>query len=138
MNKAKTDLPPTARKTLYFLLAVYSINFVDRQILSVLIEPIKADLGLTDTQLGFLTGFAFALFYATLGVPIGRLADRTNRVSIISAAAAIWAEAPIAKPHNAIVVVRLINSSLLRVWISRRRVLCGNGIPVECQWCIVH
>ena len=90
MNESKTELPPTARKTLLFLLAVYSINFVDRQILSVLIEPIKQDLGLTDTQLGLLTGFAFALFYATLGVPIGRLADRTNRVSIISAAAAIW------------------------------------------------
>ncbi|MCH2186307.1 MFS transporter [Myxococcota bacterium] len=90
MDKKETELPATARRTLFFLLAIYSINFVDRQILSVLIEPIKADLGLTDTELGFLTGFAFAVFYATLGVPIGRLADRANRVSIISVAATIW------------------------------------------------
>ena len=62
MDKEETELPPTARRTLFFLLAIYSINFVDRQILSVLIEPIKADLGLTDTELGFLTGFAFAVF----------------------------------------------------------------------------
>ncbi|MEE3326310.1 MAG: MFS transporter [Myxococcota bacterium] len=81
---------PGARLALSLLVVVYAINFVDRQILSVLIEPIKAELGLSDTQLGFLTGFAFAVFYATLGVPIGRLADRVNRVSIISAAAALW------------------------------------------------
>ena len=71
-------------------MVVYAINFVDRQILSVLIEPIKADLGLSDSQLGFLTGFAFAIFYATLGVPIGRLADRVNRVSIIAGAVTLW------------------------------------------------
>jgi MFS family permease len=90
MKESNTEIPQAARKTLLFLVAIYSINFADRQILSVLIEPIKADLGLSDTQLGLLTGFAFAVFYATLGVPIGRLADRANRVSIISAAAAIW------------------------------------------------
>ena len=81
---------PGARTALCLLVVVYSINFVDRQILSVLIEPIKADLGLSDTQLGLLTGFAFAIFYATLGVPIGRLADRVNRVNIIAGAAALW------------------------------------------------
>lgn len=90
MKDTNPAMPPEARKTLIFLVAIYSINFVDRQILSVLIEPIKADLGLSDTELGLLTGFAFALFYATLGVPIGRLADRANRISIISAAAGIW------------------------------------------------
>ena len=81
---------PGARTALFLLVVVYSINFVDRQILSVLIEPIKTDLGLSDTQLGLLTGFAFAIFYATLGVPIGRLADRVNRVNIIAGAAALW------------------------------------------------
>lgn len=81
---------PGARMALFFLVTVYAINFVDRQILSVLIEPIKADLNLSDTQLGFLTGFAFAIFYSTLGIPIGRLADRSNRVTIISVSAAFW------------------------------------------------
>ena len=81
---------PGARAALFLLVVVYAINFVDRQILSVLIEPIKEDLGLSDTQLGVLTGFAFALFYATLGVPMGRWADRVNRVNIIAGAAALW------------------------------------------------
>ena len=72
------------------LLLVYIFNFVDRQILSVLQEGIKADLGLNDTQLGLVGGVAFALFYATLGVPIARLADRTKRTWIISASLATW------------------------------------------------
>ncbi len=72
------------------LLVVYTFNFVDRQILSILLEAIKLDLALTDTQLGMLTGFAFALFYATLGIPIARWADRGNRVNIISLALLIW------------------------------------------------
>ena len=72
------------------LLVVYTFNFIDRQILSILLEAIKLDLQLSDTQLGMLTGFAFALFYATLGIPIARWADRSNRVKIISLALAIW------------------------------------------------
>ena len=54
------------------LVVVYTFNFIDRQILSILLEPIKLDLGLSDTQLGLLTGFAFAFFYAFLGMPIAR------------------------------------------------------------------
>ena len=69
---------------------VYTFNFIDRQILSILLEPIKQDLGLSDTALGMLTGFAFALFYATLGIPIARLADRGNRRNIIAGALTIW------------------------------------------------
>ena len=80
------------RITLWVLLAVYTLNFLDRQILNILAEPIKRDLGLTDTQLGLLAGPAFAVFYAVLGIPIARYADRgsTNRVTLISAALAIW------------------------------------------------
>ena len=55
------------------LVVVYTFNFIDRQILSILLESIKTDLGLSDTSLGFLTGFAFALFYATLGIPIANM-----------------------------------------------------------------
>lgn len=75
---------------LYTLLAVYIFNFVDRQILSLLMEPIKQDLDLSDTQLGFMSGIAFAIFYTTLGMPIAWLADRSNRVNIISIAITIW------------------------------------------------
>ena len=75
---------------LYSLLVVYIFNFVDRQIMALFMEPIKQDLDLSDTQLGFMTGIAFAIFYTTLGIPIARLADKRNRVTIISWAIAIW------------------------------------------------
>jgi len=72
------------------LVVIYTFNFIDRQILSILLEPIKNDLGLSDTELGMLTGFAFALFYATLGIPIARWADRGNRRNLIALALTIW------------------------------------------------
>jgi MFS family permease len=72
------------------LVAVYTLNFVDRVILGILVPPIKADLHLTDTELGFLGGTAFAIFYTALGVPIGRLADRFNRVWIIAVSLGLW------------------------------------------------
>mgnify|MGYP001815804672 CR=1 FL=1 len=75
---------------LSILVVVYTFNFIDRQILSILLEPIKQDLGLSDTQLGLLTGFAFALFYATLGIPIARYADKGNRRNLVALALAIW------------------------------------------------
>ncbi len=72
------------------LLFVYIFNFIDRQILAILAQSIKADLGLTDTQLGLLSGLAFGIFYATLGIPIARLADKHNRVNIIAICLTIW------------------------------------------------
>ena len=72
------------------LVMVYVFNFVDRQILAILAESIKTDLDLSDTQLGLLSGVAFGIFYATLGIPIARLADRYSRVNIISICLAIW------------------------------------------------
>lgn len=75
---------------LLLLTLVYTFNHIDRQILIILLEPIKTDLGLNDTQLGLLSGLAFAAFYATLGIPIAMLADRGNRRTIISVALAIW------------------------------------------------
>jgi len=80
----------TRRYALSVLVVVYTFNFIDRQILSILLEPIKLDLQLSDTQLGMLTGFAFAAFYATLGIPIARYADRSNRRNLIAAALTIW------------------------------------------------
>jgi predicted MFS family arabinose efflux permease len=72
------------------LTLVYAFNFVDRQILVILQEPIKNDMGLSDAQLGLLSGFSFALVYITAGIPIAYWADRTNRRNIIAAALAIW------------------------------------------------
>ncbi|HEX2138921.1 MAG TPA: MFS transporter [Woeseiaceae bacterium] len=72
------------------LVVVYMFNFIDRQILAILLPAIKAEFGLSDTVLGFLAGSAFALFYATLGVPIALLADRWNRRNLIALALAIW------------------------------------------------
>ncbi len=75
---------------LFILTGVYTFNFIDRQILVILQESIKAELGLTDTQLGLLTGLTFALFYVTLGIPIARLADRSNRRNIVAGSLALW------------------------------------------------
>ncbi len=72
------------------LTGVYVFNFLDRQILVILQEAIKVDLHLSDAQLGLLSGFAFAVFYVTVGVPIARMADRGNRVTIISVSLAVW------------------------------------------------
>lgn len=78
------------RYGLYLLLVIYTLNFVDRQIVAVLGEDIKRDLNLDDTQFGLLGGLAFAVFYTVLGIPIARFAERGNRVGIISGALAIW------------------------------------------------
>ena len=84
--------PAYVRYVLWLLLLVYILNFLDRQIVTILAEPIRRDLGLNDTQLGLLGGLAFALFYTVLGVPIARYADRatTNRVNVIAIALAVW------------------------------------------------
>ena len=75
---------------LFMLVWVSILNFVDRQILAILLEPIRAEFGLSDTQLGFLTGFSFALFYAIMGIPLARLADRSSRRNLIAAVITLW------------------------------------------------
>ena len=75
---------------LLVLVIVYILNFIDRQILSILAVDIKADLGLTDADMGFLGGAAFAVFYALFGIPLGRLADNWSRVKLLSIGLALW------------------------------------------------
>lgn len=75
---------------LAILTIVYVFNFIDRQILVILQPLIKAELDLSDTQLGLLSGFSFAIFYTVLGIPIARLADRSNRRNIIAIALTVW------------------------------------------------
>jgi len=76
--------------TVVLLTLVYVVSFVDRYILGLLVEPIKADMGLTDTQIGLLLGPAFAVFYATMGMPLGWLADRAPRKWIVGVGATLW------------------------------------------------
>lgn len=78
------------RFALAMLTAVYALNFIDRQILVILQEPIKAEMGLSDAQLGLLSGFAFAVVYVTAGIPIAYWADRGNRRNVVSLAVAVW------------------------------------------------
>ena len=91
-----TPVTGTARAGLYsftvviLLSAVYTFNFLDRQLLSILSEPIRKELNLSYTQVGMLTGLTFALFYTTFGIPLAWLADRTHRVRIIAAACTLW------------------------------------------------
>lgn len=68
----------------------FTVAFIDRQILSLLVQPIRRDLGISDTQISLLAGFAFAVFYSILGVPIARLADRRSRRAIISVGVFLW------------------------------------------------
>ena len=85
---------PESKQYRWYVLGVlaltYAFSFMDRQILSILLEDIRAEFSLSDLQLGLLSGIAFALFYATLGIPIARLADKFNRVTIVSTAVAVW------------------------------------------------
>ncbi len=85
--------PPSLRAgwyTVFVLMLAYVSSFIDRQILSLLVGPLKRDLLLSDTQVSLLMGLSFALFYTVLGIPIGRLADRANRRNIIIAGIGVW------------------------------------------------
>jgi MFS family permease len=79
-----------ARYVLFVLIIVYVFNFIDRQIISILAEEIKADLGIGDAEIGFLYGTAFAIFYAVFGIPLGKLADVWNRKSLIAIGLSFW------------------------------------------------
>ena len=85
-----TKSPSYRAYVMFILVVVYTFNFIDRQIIGILAVPIKADLALTDTQLGLMGGLAFALFYTALGIPIAMLADRSNRTWIMAIALTLW------------------------------------------------
>jgi len=88
--------PRYANYVLGVLFIVYVINFIDRQILAVFIGPIKQEFGVSDTAMGLLVGFAFALFYTFAGIPIARWADRGNRRSIIAIGLVVWSAMTVA------------------------------------------
>jgi predicted MFS family arabinose efflux permease len=96
MTDTAAPAPATPQGTRYpyvvlgMLLLVYTFNFLDRQILGILVQPIKGELGLTDTQLGLLGGTAFAILYSTLAIPLALVADRTSRSWVITISLTVW------------------------------------------------
>ncbi len=86
----ETPVPAYSWYALSVLVLIYVLNFVDRQILSILANDIKADLGVDDAFLGFLYGTAFAIFYALFGIPLGKLADSWHRVRLMTTGLALW------------------------------------------------
>lgn len=93
VNKAPYPRPARAWYMVALLTLAYFISYIDRTVIGLLVEPMKADLGLTDGQMGLLLGLAFGIFYATMGLPLGWLADRRRRVTIVSCAIALWSAA---------------------------------------------
>ena len=111
-NKKDFDLNPFYRSyALSLFLLVYIVNFIDRQIFSILIEPIRAEISLSDTQLGLLGGIAFAIFYTFAGIPIARWADVGVRKNIVSLAIVIWSAMTVftstAKSFGMLLVARI-------------------------------
>ncbi len=92
MNNNTTAYPDPAYAwyVVAILFLAYTVSYIDRQIMSLLIEPIKQDLAITDTQVSLLQGFAFTIFYTVAGIPLGRMADRKNRRAIIAAGILVW------------------------------------------------
>jgi MFS family permease len=91
-EKADAAAVPSTRRyyVLGLLTIIYALNFLDRTIFNVLIEPIKKEFALSDTTMGLLAGFGFVLLYSLLGIPIARIADRLNRRNIVALAFAFW------------------------------------------------
>ncbi|WP_338424896.1 spinster family MFS transporter [Sphingopyxis kveilinensis] len=89
MSSAK-DGYKLPRFTIGLLVCIYTFCYIDRQIINILAEPIKNDLSLSDSQLGLMTGIAFAIFYSTMGIPVARLAEKHHRGYIIAASVALW------------------------------------------------
>lgn len=90
---------------------IYVLNFLDRQLLSILAKPIQDNMGISDSQLGLISGLYFALFYCFIAIPVGWLADQTNRVKVLAIACAIWSAATIAcglaKTYPQLVISRM-------------------------------
>lgn len=90
---ASIDVPPPVKGRYYMLgllWLTYTFSILDRYVMGILVEPIKRDLGVSDTMMGFLSGTVFGLFYATLAIPVAMLADRSNRRNVIAASLFIW------------------------------------------------
>ncbi|MGI9431912.1 MAG: MFS transporter, partial [Myxococcota bacterium] len=90
MSARSDPTPAYSWYVLSVLVAVYVMNFVDRQILAIVLEDVKAELGASDTVMGLLSGLAFVMFYTLAGIPIARWADRGSRRFIIALGLTVW------------------------------------------------
>ncbi len=120
--------PAYAWYMVILLTLAYVLSFVDRYILGLLIEPIKADLQLTDTQIGYLLGLAFSLFYATMGLPLGYLADRKRRTVLVAAGIAVWSAATVASG---------MAKNFVHMFIARMSVGAGEATLSPCAMSMI-
>src|ERR1700745_2814716 len=95
---AETDYPPRgyAWAVVAILVATAVLSYTDRQVLTLLVDPIRADLGISDTQISLLLGTAFAVVYGFAGIPLGYLADRTSRRNLIFCGVIVWSVGTVA------------------------------------------
>lgn len=105
----------SSKYVLTILFLVMMLNFIDRQIITILAEAIKVDLGLSDSQIGLMTGLSFALFYTTLGIPLAAVADRWNRSKLIALAISIW---------SVMTILCGLAANFIQLFLAR----CGVGI----------
>jgi MFS family permease len=122
------QVKPYAWYVLGVLVLVYILNFVDRQILTILAEDLKRDLKLTDGDLGFLYGTAFGVFYSLFGIPLGKLADSWSRVKLMSAGLTIW---------SSMTMVSGFSSSLGQLSAARVGVGIGEATASPCAYSLI-
>lgn len=118
VESARRVGPSTPAYVLAVLTVVSFFNYLDRMVIAILVEPIKAELHLSDTQMGLVTGFAFAMVYATFGVPLARLADRRSRVTVMSVCLAVW---------SAMTALTGLVSSFTQLFVARMAVGIGEA-----------
>src|SRR5580658_1080779 len=90
VNAAQPENLKYAWWVVFALTAIYMLSYMDRVILSLLVAPMKRDLGISDTRVGLLQGLAFGLFYTLMGLPLGRIADRYSRRNLIAVGLVLW------------------------------------------------
>ena len=127
-NQPGASLLENRAYVLFILVVVYTFNFIDRQIIGILAVPIKADLMLSDTQLGLMGGFAFALFYAGLGIPIAMLADRSSRTWIMTIALVLW---------SGMTAVCGLAQNFWQIFLARLGVGVGEAGGVAPAWSLI-
>ncbi|MGH1559760.1 MFS transporter [Caulobacter segnis] len=132
---APASSDPGARITLAMLCFVYVLNFLDRQLISILAKPIQDGLGVTDGQSGRITGFYFALFYCFIAIPVGWLADRTSQVKVLALACALWSGATAAcgmvGNYGQLVVARMLVGIARRGGVPPSYAIISDAFPRE-------
>lgn len=128
-DRATATAPALAWWTLAALVAAYVLSFVDRMIIGLLVEPIKRDLRISDTEVSLLQGLAFAIFFALAAIPIGRLVDRVHRPRAVAAGVALW---------SAMTMVCGMVSSFWGLFLGRMGVGVGEAVLSPAAYSIIN